>query len=614
MNNWAIIIGVDKYVYQDKLKNAVADARFVATTLHDDYGFQRSRIATLYDSHATRSRILRLINVVIPTRWRVQANDQLLVFFAGHGGRAKHEGRRKPWFLAPVDGKRVSENRANWRTVLTAVDIRNLETSFKGAHIFYVFDCCYSGMAFSYQAPANRNTTIQSIHALVAGQGHETVNDECGSGHSVFTQSFVEALSGWGPLGVSQDGSFIASDLISFVRRDVPHQIKKKRLKPLQRPFGGPLVGNTGGTEFTFRPIAPRLPAHIVSLLEHDHVETRRSAVRQIAELDGAKLNAVKRLAIYRMAGDEASTVRVEVARRAIAILGRDALELLVELLNQPDEHVTLEVLNVLPDLRRHRAQIIPKVRKLLTATSSRLRRATQMCLALLGVETALGAVIEQLPTEQGSIRREIIYELRKIPSHLVSKETMTQRIAAHLRDKEWRNRRAAAEALGELGLSAAGDSLMRLASSRTQHFMVRYSAVEALGHLGEAGARQLVLDVLVSDRSLLVRTAAAEAAGSLGGRNAIDVLIRVMKSDPEWRVRRSAVESCGLLGSRDATDGLITVSTDPHYRVRMAVAQAMGEIGDPKSREALKPLVDKDQSLFVKRAASRTLDRLNAK
>jgi len=437
------------------------------------------------------------------------------------------------------------------------------------------------------------------------------VNDESGTGHSVFTESLVEALSGWGGLGSGPDNTFIASDLISFVRRDVPEQIRRKGLHPVQKPFGGPLGGNTEGKEFTLTAVLPRFPTSMVTLLLHQHVEARQGAVRQLGQLSDPELTDVKLLALSRMAGDSSPSVRAEVAFQLIPSLGKQALPLLIAMLGDKDDHVLLTVMKALPEMRRNSSQIIPAVRKLLVYHNSRVRRSAQSCLALLGVRKALTAVIEQLPTEQGSIRREIIDVLKKLPNTAVPRDTLTRVVSEHLRDEDWRSRRAAAEALGELGLSGATSDLIRLAGSSTQHYMVRYAAVEALGHIGQATAREVIFRALHNDRSLLVRTAAGEAAGSLDGPDAIGFLARTILIDPEWRVRRSAVDSCGLLHNNAATQSLIHAAADPHFRVRMAVAQAIGEIGDDSGKDALERLASKDQSLFVKRAADRALQRL---
>jgi HEAT repeat protein len=611
MENWAIIIGVDNYQHHAKLKNAVADAKLVHQTITRDYGFAREHVSSLFDRAATRSHILRIIQDVIPRRWKVGNRDQLLVFFAGHGGMAKKKGK-KTWYLVPSDGKRVSESAAHWDTVITRDDIRALENKFRGAQIFYVFDCCYAGMAFSYQAPAHRTTPLRSVHALVAGKGGETVNDEGGTGHSIFTQSLVEAFNGWGGLSSSADGSFIASDLVSFIRRDVPAQIAKKGLRPVQTPFGGPLRGNTDGIEYVFRPIHPRLSNALVSLLLHQYVAARREGVRQLADLPDEQLGYLKTLAFSRMALDTSPAVRAEVAFRLFPSLDRAAGPLLLQMLTDKDQLVLTTTLKAIPHIRGIASKAIPLVRNLSLKSGGAVKRASWACLALLGVRTALRAVVSQLPTEQGSIRREIIDVLKHLEETAVSKGTLTTVLNPLMSGDNWRSRRAAAEAAGELGLHGASEALVKFARSSAQHYMVRYASVEALGHLGQASARPVIFNALLNDRSLLVRTAAGEAVGSIGGIHAVDCLASAILRDLEWRVRRSAAESCGVLRDSGALDSLVRASDDPHFRVRVAVVEALGEIGDERSKKVLERLARLDPSRFVKNAANRSLQLLN--
>ncbi len=434
-------------------------------------------------------------------------------------------------------------------------------------------------MAFSYQAAARRRGSQLSVHVLVAGRGGETVNDGGGKGHSIFTQSLVEALNGWGGLGDAAN-IFTASDLIAFVRRDVPYQIAEKGLRPVQKPFGGPLRGNTDGKEFEFRSTSPRLSRPIVSLLLHDHVEARLTGVRQLSDLHDPNLTDIRTLAFSRMATDPSPSVRREVAVQLIPSFGKAAASQLLKMLTDEDELVLMAVLDVLPNILGIGPQAIPKVRLLLTQRSARVRRAAYACLALLGVRSALDVFVKQLPGEQGSIRRDIIRVLRRIEGSEFNKATITVVITRLLHDKDWMSRRAAAEALGELGLNGATEDLMSLASRPAEHYMVRYASVEALGHIGQSSARSVVLHSLLYDRSLLVRTAAAEATGGIGGGNSGERLARALRSDPEWRVRRSAAESCGMLADPETTDALIHLTRDPHFRVRMAVAHALGEIG----------------------------------
>jgi HEAT repeat protein len=139
---------------------------------------------------------------------------------------------------------------------------------------------------------------------------------------------------------------------------------------------------------------------------------------------------------------------------------------------------------------------------------------------------------------------------------------------------------------------------------------MVRYSATEALGHLGRPVSRDTLCSVLSGDRSLLVRSAAAEALGILGGDSVLGPLTLALIVDPEWRVRRAAAESCGLLQQTVVAETLQEAIHDPHFRVRLAVVWAIREINDLASKPVLAEVAEKDLSLHVRRAAEHALER----
>jgi HEAT repeat protein len=141
---------------------------------------------------------------------------------------------------------------------------------------------------------------------------------------------------------------------------------------------------------------------------------------------------------------------------------------------------------------------------------------------------------------------------------------------------------------------------------------MVRCAAAEALGHIGRGPAGNAVRKALRSDPSLMVRTAAAESLGTIGGPDAVDYLTTTVGGDGEWRVRRAAAEACGFLQDSRAVQTLQHAADDAHFRVRMAVAWALGEIGSDEARDALRSLSQKDRSSLVRRSAVRGLERLS--
>ena len=613
LRTWAVLVGIDRYKYLDRLRNSVADVDLVRTALIRDFGFHPRMVRTITNRAAKQKSLLRLINDTIPRRWDVKASDQLLFFFAGHADVALKD-RRRTWYLAPVDARVNTRGVPNWETVVTGSEIRRLEETFAGSHILNIFDACYAGMQFKAEVPDHRKVRVKSAYAIVAGREKEPVLDEGGAGHSVFTESFVTALDGWARMQVEDDGSFKASDLHTFIRRDVPRQIRKRNLKPIQRPFGSPLKPSTQGDEFTFWPTVRRLPASTIQALLNDRVDVRETAVSSFSSSAESGPDLVL-AALQRLAADEESPI----VRAAIATqLGRfstdSSVELLKEFMREDDERVAIAAARSLPIAAKRDTSVAVRILSAARATASgRLRRTINFSLAQLGETRSVRSILRDLPTEQGSMRREIIDVLRHLSNAAISRDELTELLRPLLNSEEWRKRRAAAEAIGELGLAGAVGALARLATQGKQHFMVRCAATEALGHIGRGPAGEAVRQILRNDPSLLVRTAAAESLGAIGGVGALEYLTTAIRTDEEWRVRRAAAEACGFLQDATAVEPLDNASDDSHFRVRLAVAWALGEIGTNETLATLTSMKTQDRSRLVRESANRALERLKS-
>ena len=184
----AIVIGNNDYALMPKLKTALNDAESVAWALESDYGFE---VTLLTD--ATRADI---IGALAKARATLKANDNLLVYYAGHGVLDSYA---EEGFWLPVDAE--PENPANW---VSNGDITNMLRAIRAKHVMVVADTCYSGTLVR-SAPATvrtakeRATWIKRMvkkrtrTALVSG-GLEPVIDSGGGSNSVFAKAFLDAL------------------------------------------------------------------------------------------------------------------------------------------------------------------------------------------------------------------------------------------------------------------------------------------------------------------------------------------------------------------------------------------------------------------------------------
>ena len=100
---YALVIGINHYARLPALFTAVNDAESVASVLQSRYGFE-SR--PLLDAAATRANI---VDAVSSYRRNLGANDNLLIYYAGHGNFDKDAGRA---YWLPVDAS--PDSPSNW--------------------------------------------------------------------------------------------------------------------------------------------------------------------------------------------------------------------------------------------------------------------------------------------------------------------------------------------------------------------------------------------------------------------------------------------------------------------------------------------------------------------
>lgn len=191
--NIAVIIGIDSYSGSwQRLRNAVSDAKAVEDLLRKDFRFER--IATLYNSEATRDRIIQLFESLYDS---LKSDDNLFVYYSGHGVLDK---RTDKGYWVPVDATTTSTSR-----FLANNEIQNLLGNEPARHILLVTDACFAGDIFRGETvgiPWENSVTYfkevarrRSRRALTSGDVEPVLDGGRGS-HSVFAYYFLKALSG----------------------------------------------------------------------------------------------------------------------------------------------------------------------------------------------------------------------------------------------------------------------------------------------------------------------------------------------------------------------------------------------------------------------------------
>ena len=134
---YALLIGVNEYDDEgiSDLDNPINDASEFYNTLVGNYTFEEKNIQVL--KNPTRSDIIRELDLL---RGRVTPEDNLLIFYAGHG-YWDEEGRIGYWL--PSDATRAST--VEWFRNSTLVDYLQV---IKSKHTLLITDACFAGSIF----------------------------------------------------------------------------------------------------------------------------------------------------------------------------------------------------------------------------------------------------------------------------------------------------------------------------------------------------------------------------------------------------------------------------------------------------------------------------------
>jgi cyclophilin family peptidyl-prolyl cis-trans isomerase/HEAT repeat protein len=155
----------------------------------------------------------------------------------------------------------------------------------------------------------------------------------------------------------------------------------------------------------------------------------------------------------------------------------------------------------------------------------------------------------------------------------------------------------AAAFAAQGLGLSknpeAAVPALLEVLASPTPRAAVRLQAVRGLGRLGDPRAIAPLV-ALLDDASLdpSLQLEVVTALGALKAAPAIDRLLDRL-ADPSAAMRGAAITALAAIDGENFLQVLSGIDPDPDWRVRVAVATALGTLGDAVPEGAWKPYLD---------------------
>jgi uncharacterized caspase-like protein len=190
-NFHAIVIGNNNYTQFPQLKTAVNDAKSVAEVLSNKYGFKTTTLI-----NANRFMILAALNRLSK---RLDENDNLLVYYAGHGELATN---KEVGYWLPVDA-----DRSDKRKWIPNSAISDVISAIPAKRVLVVADSCYSG-SLTRSSLAQLDTDVSEVErltwlramaksrarlALTSG-GLNPVADVGGGDHSLFANALLGIL------------------------------------------------------------------------------------------------------------------------------------------------------------------------------------------------------------------------------------------------------------------------------------------------------------------------------------------------------------------------------------------------------------------------------------
>jgi len=186
---YALIIGNNNYEKLEDLDNAVNDAKDLEKVLKEKYGFKTT---LLIDEKSDETE-----NAIIKFTQNRDKNDNILIYYAGHGELIK---KQKRGYWLPTDAGSTQDSK--W---LSNNNIKDLISSSDAKHILLVVDSCFSG---SLMRGSGENKSVEKLtpsaverfkklktRLVMTSGGNEFVADGIGnSKNSVFAEPLIKAL------------------------------------------------------------------------------------------------------------------------------------------------------------------------------------------------------------------------------------------------------------------------------------------------------------------------------------------------------------------------------------------------------------------------------------
>jgi TPR repeat protein len=248
-HHYVVAIGIDHYESWPTLGTAVSDGTGFAKLLTSQFGFEYAA-EPLTEKSATRDNIDSLIDDDL--RKRLKPEDDLLIFFAGHGTTRRDkvgDEIQEVGFLVPVEARAPGTDE-HWSDYINIEEFLREVSTLPSEHILVILDSCHSGMALGSKFNRSRADTRferdmlrkVSRKVITSAEGDQLAADSGPlPGHSLFTGLLMQGLT-TGKADSFSQGFITATQLGAFAQHEVGIQEGSK-----QTPLFGSFNLDAGG-------------------------------------------------------------------------------------------------------------------------------------------------------------------------------------------------------------------------------------------------------------------------------------------------------------------------------------------------------------------------------
>lgn len=216
----ALLFACDKYDHWNDLINPLNDAVALGTELENRFGFK----CDIAENPTMEDILFKLRSYA---KKRYSDNDQLLIFFAGHG---HFDEIFKEGYVIGRDSEADDDLRT---TYISHSNLRTIINNIPCRHIFLVMDVCFGGTFDPLIAQSERGGVNQfklsreefiakklrhTTRKYLTSGGKEYVPDGRPGRHSPFARRLLEALRSYG----GEDGILTIGEIIHYVEKVDP--------------------------------------------------------------------------------------------------------------------------------------------------------------------------------------------------------------------------------------------------------------------------------------------------------------------------------------------------------------------------------------------------------